>query len=386
MKEKNKNFQKFIEPLALEGNENVADFVENVYGNSGYNARKLADACRIFSKMIRENSTICITLAGAMTPIGMGGPLIRLVENGFVDFIISTGANLYHDLHRAFDYPVMQGSEKVDDERLYRQGISRIYDVFIEDGETLLNTDKCIIDAIRSTHIGGTVSTAELNNTIGRRVLATAPHPEKSLLATCAKHDVPVYTPAAGDSSIGMNIVLPYIFGQRVSIDPILDIIETTAIVAAAEKNGVVVVGGGAPKNFYLQTQPVLWQIFMDERGGHDYFIQLTTDSPQWGGLSGATPQEAKSWGKVRNPHNNATVVYSCASITFPILAQHALMRNKPRTMKKLYAKRGELVRRLIKKSVVGNKRLMRRIGRWAKPEKCEEILRYYEKKTEGAC
>jgi deoxyhypusine synthase len=116
------------------------------------------------------------------------------------------------------------------------------------------------------------------------------------------------------------------------------DIIETTAIVAAAKKNGAIEIGGGSPKNFYLQTQPTLWQILHQQsKKGHDYFIQLTTDAPHWGGLSGATPQEARSWGKVKDALINNVVVYSCASITFPLLCQYVLSTNKPRKPRRLF-------------------------------------------------
>jgi len=181
------------------------------------------------------------------------------------------------------------------------------------------------------------VSSSTLHNVIGKAALKNAPCPEKSFVAAAAKYDVPVFTPSPGDSSVGMNMVVPVMFGVGPRLDPIMDIIESTAIVSAGKKNGAVIVGGGAPKNFYMQTQPTLWQILFDNHGGHDYFIQLTTDSPQWGGLSGATPQEAKSWGKIREPENDCVVVYSCASITFPVLAKYALKTHKALKPKRLY-------------------------------------------------
>lgn len=340
---------KIIEPLKLEGNENIKDFVNNVFGDSGYNARRLAEACNILSKMIEDDTTICLTLAGAMTPIGMSGPIIEMMKLGFIDFIISTGANLYHDLHRPFNYPIVQGEAYVDDNDLHKHSISRIYDVFIEDNETLMATDKVILKCVdRLIEEKEPVSTARLHYDIGKTVLKTAPHPEKSMLATAAKLNVPIYTSSPGDSSIAMNLAMPFIFGKKVLIDPILDVIETTAIVRSAKKNGVIEVGGGSPKNFYMQTQPTLWQIFQDNKGGHDYFIQLTTDAPHWGGLSGATPQEAKSWGKIKDATKNNTVVYSCASITFPLLCQYARLNNKPRIQKNLYQKRDEFVKELV--------------------------------------
>jgi len=155
---------------------------------------------------------------------------------------------------------------------------------------------------------------------------------------------VPIYTSSPGDSSIGMNLIIPHMFDKPVALNPVLDVIETAAIVRDADLNGVVEIGGGSPKNFYLQTQPTLHQILMDpSKGGHDFFLQLTTDAPHWGGLSGATPGEARSWGKVKDAYVNNVVVYSCASITFPLIAQYALTRCKARTPRRLMTRLDEI-------------------------------------------
>jgi len=336
---------RMVEPLQLKGRETVRAMVDEVFAASGFNGRRLAEACHLYSRMLTENTTVALTLAGAMTPIGMSGPIISLIEKGFVDFIISTGANLYHDLHRPFGFPVTQGDFYVDDNVLADQGLVRVYDTFLETERTLLATDKVVRDACKNVKRGEPVSTAEFHREIGVEVARKAPHPEKSFLVAAALNDVPVYCSAPGDSSIGMNLIISYLQGAAIQIDPIRDIIETTAIVRASEKNGAVEVGGGHPKNFYMQTQPTLSQILRDQaKGGHDYFIQLTTDAPHWGGLSGATPQEARSWGKIKDATINNVVVYSCASITFPLLAQYVLTTNKPRKPKRLMQRIAELV------------------------------------------
>ena len=341
---------KMIEPLQLSGNEQVRDMVDNVFARSGFNARRLAEACQLFSRMIEEDVTIALTLAGAMTPIGMSGPIISLIESGFVDLIISTGANLYHDMHRPFNYPMFQGHFLVDDNDLAEKDIARIYDVFIDDKDTLAATDTIVHRAAKNLPSREPISTAHLHRVLGECIAREAPAPEKSLLVAAAKYDVPVYTSAPGDSSIAMNLVVENIFNNPIILDPVRDIIETTSIVRAAEKNGVVEIGGGSPKNFYLQTQPTLAQMLRDSsKGGHDYFIQLTTNSPHWGGLSGATAQEARSWGKIKDATINNAVVYSCASITFPILCEYALARNKPRQHKRLYGQLSDLVGKLTK-------------------------------------
>jgi len=337
-----------IEPLQLGGNEAVVDLIDNVYANSGFNGRRVAAAARLFARMIDDNATIALTVAGAMTPIGMSGIFIDLIERGFVDFIISTGANLYHDLHRPFAFPMVQGNPEVDDNDLADEGVARIYDVFIADDDTLMATDRVILDAVQRIDTLKPFSTARLHHELGKMVERSAPHAEKSFVAAAARYDVPVYTSSPGDSSIGMNLIVPQLHGQDVNLNPMLDVIETAAIVRDADRNGVVEIGGGSPKNFYLQTQPTLHQILLDSsKGGHDYFIQLTTDSPHWGGLSGATPSEARSWGKLKDAYTNNVVVYSCASITFPLIAQYALVKASKREPRRLYNRLDELTRTL---------------------------------------
>lgn len=344
---------KMIEPLQLDGNEHVKDFIKNVFGGSGFNARRLYEACQVFDKMIKTNATICLTVSGAMTPIGMSGPIIKLIENGFVDFIISTGANLYHDLHRPYKYPLKQGDHTTDDAALDKCGLARIYDVFIEDNETLMSTDRVLLETAKrmEKEFEKPISTADLHYHIGKGVAETAHHPEKSLLATAYKHNVPIYTSSPGDSAIAMNLSFPHFYCKPINLDPFLDVLETSAIVWDSEKNGAVEIGGGSPKNFYMQTQPTLWEIFDLNKGGHDYFIQLTTDSPHWGGLSGATPQEAVSWGKINKDSKDHVVVYSCASITFPLLAQYVNLTHKPRKHKELYKIRKKLTKQVLDES-----------------------------------
>lgn len=337
-----------IDPLQLEGAEQVADLIDNVYGKSGFNARRLAEAAKLYTHMIDEDATICLTLAGAMTPIGMSGVINSLIRAGFIDCIISTGANLYHDMHRPFDLPMKQGDFAVNDEDLADEGIARIYDVFIKDEDTLMPTDRCILAAMRDCRGDGPLSTAQLHRSLGDHLKKMAHHPEWSLLVTAAEYDVPIYTSSPGDSSIAMNLTVPHLFDEPIVLDPLKDVIETAALVRAATKNGVVVSGGGSPKNFYFQTQPTLHQIFYDTTPvGHDYVIQLTTDAPHWGGLSGATISEAKSWGKIQD-FRNSVVVYSCASLTLPLLAQYVLVRRKPRTPKRLYTRLTEMTEQFV--------------------------------------
>lgn len=338
-----------IEPIRLRKGMSVEALME-VYGGMGFNARRLYEAAQVYSTMIREDAAICLTLAGAMTPIGMSGALITLMEKGWVDWIISTGANLYHDLHRPFDFPMKQGHFQVDDEELKEAGVARIYDVFIEEDDTMLETDRAILAGVLRKNYDKPMSTATFHARLGREVKRRARDPEKSFVARAVDFGVPIYVPSPGDSSIGMNLVLNHLEGRPVPVDPTLDVLETAAIVRGSRKNGALMVGGGAPKNFFMQTQPTLWQILEDSRGGHDYFIQITADAPHWGGLSGATASEARSWGKVKDPMLNNVTVYADSSIALPLLVAYLLSTEKPRKRRNLLAARSRMLASLERK------------------------------------
>lgn len=321
-------------------NTSILDMV-NYYSNSGaYNGGRLAEACQIFKKMIDEDATICLTLAGALTPTGLGGFVSQLIKNGLIDFIISTGANLYHDIHFALDLPVYQGDFRANDVDLLKEKIVRIYDIFLPEG-TLIKTDKFIQNISKDFNPNKTVSSASFHHYLGEKLNTKGINSDYSVLATASKADVPIYTPSPGDSSIGMNLALLKILNNEIVIDTGIDILETTAIIFASEKTGAVELGGGAPKNFFMQTQPMLDQIMNIEKGGHDYFIQITSDAPHWGGLSGATPSEAISWKKIKPKDiRNDVVVYCDVSIAAPIIFSYILSKKRKRKLKRLYTKR----------------------------------------------
>ncbi|MFQ5957519.1 MAG: deoxyhypusine synthase [Candidatus Brocadiales bacterium] len=322
----------------------VVDLVESFAASGAFNAGRLAEASKLFLKMAEGDTTICLTLSGAMTPTGMGGMLIGLIEKGLVDFIISTGANIYHDLHFALDLPVHRGDFRANDCELRQAKISRIYDMFVTD-EVQVKTDKFVQGVLDNGAGYEDMSSAQIHHIIGKVVLEKAPCPERSFLAQAARFDLPVFTSSPGDSAIGMVLALLRLHGNKATVDPNLDVIQTAAIIHNSEKNGVITIGGGSPKNFYMQTQPMLEMAFGKPCKGHHYFIQITTDSPQWGGLSGATPQEAISWGKVREEEiKNYVVVYCDATIAAPILMTYGLAKARKRAPKRLYGRLPELV------------------------------------------
>ena len=328
-----------VEPMRLEPGMSVVDLVD-VYRRAGaFNGGRLAEACDLFGRMIDSGATIALTVTGAMAPAGLGGAFQAMMEAGFVDLVIATGANLYHDLHFALKLPVVQGHFQVDDRELYRAGIERIYDIFITE-DSLLDTDAFVREALEKAPpaLRGRISTPQLHHYLGQLVNQSAPLPERSWVATAARLDVPVFTSSPGDSSIGMNLAAMKLRGGATTVDPDLDVLQSTSIVYDAAVNGVVVLGGGSPKNFYLQTQPTLWQILDLNRGGHEYVLQISTDSPQWGGLSGATPSEAISWGKVQaDLLRNHVVVYCDSTIAAPVVFAHALASRRRRKPKRLF-------------------------------------------------
>jgi deoxyhypusine synthase len=319
-------------------------------GFQAFNAGRLSEACHIFSeKMLapENDTTIGLTVAGALTPAGLGGCVIELMDRGLVDFIISTGANLYHDLHYALNFTLHRGSPFLDDVELYEQGIIRIYDVLFP-ATVLLETDAYIRDFLVRSGLSGPISTAEFHYRLGQDLLARNPESiEYSVVARAAAAGVPIYTSSPGDSSIGMNIAYHELMnGATLMIDPNRDVNEVCAIILAGTKNGCVILGGGSPKNFYLQGQPTLWEVYGIPKGGNDFFIQITTDQVVWGGLSGATPAEAVSWGKVNPGVLPDTVVAYCDStIAFPLFCEYAIgAEHNRRPRRELLHKRHALV------------------------------------------
>jgi len=347
--EKNKFLQKKrIFPDIPKFNHTTIEDLITYYSRSGaYNGGRLSEACEIYKKMIDEDVIICLTLSGALTPTGIGGHINQLIKNGLVDFIISTGANLYHDIHFALDLPVYQGDFRVNDAELLKEKIVRIYDIFLPE-ETLLKTDEFIQNSIKDFTPNVPISTALLHNFIGKKILEKGKNPDFSILACASQHDVPVYSPSPGDSSVGMNLALLKMLNNNIVIDTDLDILESTAIVFNSEKTGAVELGGGAPKNFYMQTQPMLSQIMNIDKGGHNYFIQITADAPHWGGLSGATPSEAISWKKIKpNELKNDVVVYCDVTIAAPLLFSYIISKKLKRKGKHLYLKRKDFLNNL---------------------------------------
>jgi deoxyhypusine synthase len=338
-------------------------------GFQAFNAGRLSEACAIFAdKMLapEHDTTIGLTIAGAMTPAGLGGCVIEMMDRGLVDFIISTGANLYHDLHYALNFTLRRGSPFVDDRELYAEGVIRIYDVLFP-ADVLLETDSYIRDFIVRSKLNSPISTADFHYRLGEDLRAKFPGCEEySVVAHAAKSGVPIYTSSPGDSSIGMNIAYHELMNESgFMIDPNKDVNEVCAIVLAGTRNGCVILGGGSPKNFYLQAQPTLWEVYGIPKGGNEYFIQITTDQVVWGGLSGATPSEAVSWGKVNPGVLPDTVVAYCDStVAFPLFCEYAVGSQYGRRQRReLVHKRDALVAALKKEAKAADAKRKAEVG-----------------------
>ncbi len=343
-----------IQPPPITSQTTISELVDGTF--LAYNGGRLRDACWLFTrKMLEPDVVVGLSLTGALTPAGLGiSCLVPLIEHGFVDWIVSTGANLYHDTHFALGMSMHRGSAHVDDVELRQAGVVRIYDIFF-DYEVLLSTDHFFRQVLQSAEFQKAMSTAEFHYLLGKYVDARAQalgSSDRSLVAACYRHGVPIYTSSPGDSSIGMNAAALALEGSKLQFDASLDVNETAAIVLHAKRTGgkhaVLILGGGSPKNFLLQTEPQIQEVLGIKEKGHDYFLQITDARPDTGGLSGATPAEAVSWGKVdpaRLP--DAVVCYSDTSIALPILAAYALANHEARPPRRLYDRRDEMMQLL---------------------------------------
>ncbi len=262
---------------------------------TGFQGRRIGESFQVWQSMIEDpDCTIFLGLSGAMIPAGMQEILVSLVKNHYVDVIVSTGANIFHDICEHLEVRHYLGHHEVDDNELFSQGIDRIYDVFAYEKEFRDIDLKIAEFSIENSPFKG--SSREYIKKFGEWMIDLSGH-NHSLLGSCIDEGIPVFIPALCDSSIGIGLLIARKKGSDVIIDQILDIDEIVKYVENSQKTGVVYIGGGVPKNFIQQTQ-VISSIHGKGNEGHNYAIQFTTDAPHWGGLSGCTFEEAISWGK----------------------------------------------------------------------------------------
>jgi len=327
-----------LNPLAVGKDISAADLIDQTF--LAFNGGRLREAAKLLAeKMLPDDGYIGLSLTGALTPAGLGKScLIPLMKAGFIDWIVSTGANLYHDLHYGLDMALYRGSPFLDDVALHREGVIRIYDVLF-DYHVLLDTDAFIREVIQGPEFQRPLGTDEFHHLLGKYVCERGRKlgvEDNSVLASAYECGIPVFTSSPGDSSIGMNVAAMALRDSKLIFDVNRDVNQTAAIVYEAKStghtSGVFILGGGSPKNFVLQTE-------------HDYFLQCTDARPDTGGLSGATPAEAVSWGKV-DPDTlpDCVVCYADSTIALPLLTAYCVSRVTPRKLKRLYHRRDPIL------------------------------------------
>ena len=343
-----------LNPFGVGKNISAADLIDQTF--LAYNAGRLREAAKLLAeKMLPDDGLVGVSLTGALTPAGLGKScLIPLIKGGFLDWIVSTGANLYHDLHYGLNMSLYQGSPFLDDVQLHREGVIRIYDVLF-DYNVLLDTDAFVREVIRGPEFQRAMGTDEFHYLLGKYVHERGRKlglRDNSLLATAYECGIPIFTSSPGDSSIGMNVAAMSLRESKLLFDVNRDVNLSAAIVYGAKSTGhtssVWIFGGGSPKNFMLQTEPQIQEVMGIPEKGHDYFLQCTDARPDTGGLSGATPAEAVSWGKV-DPDTlpDCVVAYVDSTIAMPLLTAYVLSRVKSRKHKRLYDHRDELLQNL---------------------------------------
>ncbi len=363
---------KRILPKPISKDTDIVTLIDNM---DAYNGGRLRAACQLLKdRYSEEDVTVGMSLAGALTPAGLGpSAIIPLMNHGYVDWIVATGANMYHDLHFAFNLPMFRGSHTVDDTDLRDKGVTRIYDILFDYEDVLMETDRILRRIMVRPefqkemgtrefyhHLGKVVNEYERKNGLG----------EVSILAAAYRNGIPVFTSSPGDSTIGMNVAGLELLAEaaglqdkfRLKINPTIDVNDSTAIILNAKnyekgKTGVILIGGGSPKNFMLQTEPQIQEVLMIPEVGQDYDINITDARPDTGGLSGAPPSEAASWGKIDPTKLDETVTaYLDVTVAVPLMVAYVCRAAKPKKLKRLYDRGQELHERLIKSYLENNK------------------------------
>jgi deoxyhypusine synthase len=353
-----------------------------------YNGGRLRAACQLLrDRYSKEDVTVGLSLAGALTPAGLGPcAIIPLMNHGFVDWIVATGANMYHDIHYALNLPMFRGSHTVDDADLRDKGVTRIYDILFDYEDVLMETDRRLREILIRQEFQKEMGTREFYHHLGK-ILNDLEKKHKlgqvSILAAAYRLGIPVFTSSPGDSTIGMNVAGVELLAEaeglldlfKLKINPSIDVNDSTAIILNAKKyekgkTGVILIGGGSPKNFMLQTEPQIQEVLMIPEAGQDYDINITDARPDTGGLSGAPPSEAASWGKIDPTKLEETVTaYLDVTVALPIMVAYVIQTAKPKKPKRLYDRGEELHKKLIKAYLENNKeveklkRLIRKLG-----------------------
>ncbi len=341
---------KRILPKPISGKESLPDLIDATF--LAYNAGRLSEGCRLFAEKMLANDrvTVGMSLAGALTPAGLGSAaVIPLIKAGFVDWIVATGANLYHDMHHAMNLPLWRGSPFVRDPELRRYGVVRIYDILLDYNDVLMRTDDILRKILIQKEFQKEMGTAELHCLIGKYCAEFERQSglkDASVLAAAYRAGVPCFCSSPGDSTIGMNIAGVELRGNKLRVNPASTSTKPPPSCStpscASSKTGVVLVGGGSPKNFTLQTEPQIQEVLRIKEMGHDYFLQFTDARPDTGGLSGATPSRGGELGQDRSQPaaRCGGLLHRLDHRACRMLTHYALARRRPRKLKRLYDRR----------------------------------------------
>lgn len=322
--QKDKILSQHVRQIDLEKISSIEDLV-TAYSGASIQARNLGSCATVWEEMLADpdRPTILLGLAGPLVAAGLRKVIRDIIHYGMVDVIVSTGAILYQDVYQAYGYKHYRGNPNADDRLLRDLYIDRIYDTYVDESK-FWNLD-CAIGRFADTIKPGCYSSRQFLTELAKTI-----EDENSILATAHKRGVPVFCPALNDSSIGIGLTEHYHRcvregKQGVVIDSIRDNYELTQVVIQSKATSAIYIAGGVPKNF-INDSVVMSYIFGRDTGGHRYAIQLTTDSPHWGGLSGSTLSEATSWGKVSKKASHA-MAFVEPSVSLPLIAGYCMKK-----------------------------------------------------------
>jgi len=303
---------KYVKQMQLRRGISVGELVNEMKDCGVLGAGKIGKAAELASEMFSiPDYTVFLTMAGPLVPGGLRRIIGYLIDRGYVNVVVTTGANIVHDMVEALGYKHLKGTFLAEDKRLKAKSIGRIGDIYIEQ-RAFKHLEKWMHQTLEGIpeEKRQRLSVAELLAEIGRQI-----EDSESILAVAARKDVPIICPAFVDSIAGFHL---WVFGQdkRLGIDPLLDVSRLMDRVYEAKKVGIIILGGGSPKHFALFANTF--------REGVDSAIQITMDRPEPGGLSGASLEEAISWGKVK-PEGKSVTVICDATIAFPLIVAAAL-------------------------------------------------------------
>jgi deoxyhypusine synthase len=324
MNKKSRFLQTPIEPFAVEAGLTADQMLARMERIS-FQGRNLATAHRIWQKMLQDDVTIFLGMAGALSAGGLRLIVAHLILNRYVDCLVSTGANLYHDLHETLGQHHYVGSAYADDAALADELIDRVYDTYASEEEFISN-DNWIADFARTLDTRA-YTTREFLHLLGGHLWKTTGR--DGILTAAFRAKVPIFCPAIADSSIGMGLSQARQTKPGTGyIDTIGDIVESANLVIRRPRTASVVLGGGTPKNFINQAS-VQAEFYCDEVGGHRYALQIVTDVPHFGGASGSSLEEAQSWGKLATDSAKVSV-QADATIALPLLVSALATSARP--------------------------------------------------------